>query len=70
MNKYNYELYSSHKSEHNNFVVKMLKAQNEFEKGRVNLDFELFDFLKDSLIKHILATDKKLGIFLNEKGVY
>ncbi|OHD16021.1 MAG: hypothetical protein A2086_04875 [Spirochaetes bacterium GWD1_27_9] len=68
MEKSNYPYYEEHKNEHSVFFKKMLEIQKEFSKGKLNIEKELLDFLKDWLIKHILATDKKLGNFLLEKG--
>ena len=40
-----------------------------FLPNKIFLSIEVMDFLKDWLIKHILATDKEYSVFLISKGV-
>lgn len=69
MTQYGYPGYQLHKREHEKFVEKVKKFQDDFNAGKVLLTNEVMNFLKDWLVNHIKGTDKKMGLFLNEKGV-
>lgn len=69
MTKHNYPLYSQHKREHDKFVKQVLSYQNDYNSGKIAITLDVMNFLKDWLVNHILGTDKKVGSFLNEKGI-
>lgn len=69
MTRYAYPEYQLHKSQHDQFVAKVLKFQQDFEKGNILASMDVMNFLKDWLVNHIQVSDKKYGPFLNEKGI-
>ncbi|MDA8212497.1 MAG: bacteriohemerythrin [Clostridia bacterium] len=69
LTRYAYPEYQLHKAQHDQFVNKVLKFQQDFEKGNILASMDVMNFLKDWLVNHILVIDKKYVPFLNEKGV-
>lgn len=53
----NYDFHS-HKNQHNYFIVKVKEMIN-MKKEEIN--FELFNFMKEWILNHVLITDKKMG---------
>ncbi len=68
MQRYNYPGYVKHKFEHDQFVKKVTEFKDKFESGQISA-IEVMRYLSDWLKSHILGSDKKLGAFLNTKGV-
>jgi hemerythrin-like metal-binding protein/PAS domain S-box-containing protein len=62
---YNPTLYAAHKDEHQEFVAKMTAVQREVKTNIKTLSSDLMDFLVNWLCNHILSTDKKMAISLN-----
>lgn len=56
----------SHRAQHLFFVEKVIQFQKRYPHF---MSIELFQFLKDWLITHIMQVDKKMGFFLKEKGL-
>ncbi|HEY9189156.1 MAG TPA: bacteriohemerythrin [Bacteroidota bacterium] len=50
--------FHSHKNQHNYFIVKVQEMSN-MEREEIN--FELFNFMKEWILNHVLITDKKMG---------
>lgn len=69
MTQYSYPQFALHKTEHDKLVQQVLSFQKDFNSGKVAITLDLMTFLRDWLANHILGTDKKIGAFLNEKGV-
>ena len=67
--KYGYPDAADHVDKHNKMTAKVLALQKDFRAGKVTITFDVMDFLKKWLDKHIMGTDKKYGPFLNSKGV-
>lgn len=65
MDEYQYPDSSEEISEHKMFINKT----NTWLENENCSDLEVLDFLRDWLHNHILITDKKLGAYLNSKGV-
>ncbi|RKZ74881.1 MAG: hemerythrin, partial [Gammaproteobacteria bacterium] len=49
---------------------RLLTLQRHFSAGEATISQEIFDFLKDWLVNHILGSDKEYTVFLNAKGVF
>jgi hemerythrin len=64
-----YPDYHKHKIEHERFINKVTDFETRFNNGHLILSFEITNFLKDWLKKHIQGTDKKYSDFLISKGV-
>lgn len=60
---------TDHKGQHAAFIAKVQELMNKVKSGNSMITMEVGQFLKDWLIKHIGATDKKFGAFLNTKGI-
>jgi len=63
---YNPEMFARHCQEHQEFVDKMLRVQNEVQSDAALISKELLDFLVDWLCHHILKTDRLMAISLNQ----
>jgi hemerythrin-like metal-binding protein len=50
---------ASHKAQHKKFVDRISEFEQAFKTGKATLTFEIIEFLKDWLIKHIMVSDKK-----------
>jgi len=57
------------KRQHSDLVKQVVNYISKFQKGEAILTMELMNFLKDWLMNHIVATDKKYTSFLNSKGI-
>ncbi len=55
---HNYPASAQHKKAHEVFVKKLVHFKEQAESGHAMLGVDLLEFLKDWLLKHILATDK------------
>ncbi len=60
---------SGHKQEHKQFVEKVLDFKKGFDEGNMMLSMDVMNFLKDWLVTHIKATDKKYSKLFNENGL-
>lgn len=69
MEKFNYQQMNEHKLEHKKLTEQVEQFLESYSKGSIDLDEQLFDFLKSWLFEHILETDKKLGEYLHIRGV-
>lgn len=68
MQEYQYENYTQHKVEHDQFVAKAAALQRDFNSGKVTVTLDTMTFLKDWLTKHIMGTDKKYVVCFHENG--
>ncbi len=50
-----------HLEQHDDFISKVLELQSLNALGK-NISFELFDFMKEWILNHILISDLKLGV--------
>lgn len=69
MEKFNYQQMNEHKLEHKKLTEQVEQFLESYSKGSIDLDEQLFEFLKKWLFEHILETDKKLGEYLHIRGV-
>jgi len=67
--KFGYSEAATHKSEHDQFVKKVVKFISGFDSGKPLLTLEVIDFLKDWLIDHIKGSDQKYSVCFNENGL-
>lgn len=71
MKHYQYPEFEAHRKMHNDFMVFAASADSALASGTkspLNPN-NVFKYLANWLLEHILKTDKELGVFLNEKGV-
>jgi hemerythrin len=69
MKIHGYTSYEQHKKEHNSLMLDVYGAIKDFQEGHGPLPMSIMQFIKDWLLTHIKETDKKLGTFLNGKGI-
>ena len=69
-NQHGYPETSAHLDKHQKLVSQVLDFKGKFDRKEAEVNFDLMDFLKAWLTKHIVKEDKKYGPFLNGKGVY
>lgn len=69
MKTYDYNLFLSHKTEHDQLTQQVIDLQNEFNSGSTRITVKVMNFLKDWLKNHIIQNDVKFGNFLNNAGV-
>lgn len=69
MSEYDYPYTAEHHKEHNEFMITAATTDNVLNSGKEVEPIRVFKFLADWLRGHILGTDRKLGKFLNSKGV-
>jgi len=56
---FNYPESNVHIDEHQKFVAEVIKFKTQFDNGNIILSIEIFRFLKNWLVNHILVSDKK-----------
>lgn len=64
-----YPEYETHKTDHDRFVHEVMNAAKDYIEKRAVPTQKILHFLAHWLIEHIMGHDKKLGIFLKEKGL-
>ena len=61
--------YISHKLEHDRYYTKIMNFKDAVARGETKLNLEILNSLKKWFYNHLQINDKKLGHFLNEKGI-
>ncbi|MGE5412225.1 MAG: bacteriohemerythrin [Clostridiales bacterium] len=69
MSEHGYVSYISHTKEHNDFKIVIEGYRKEIESGQLVVSMEMVKYLKEWFIKHILVSDKLIGVFLKRKGI-
>lgn len=59
----------AHRGAHRQFVERVQAFKRDFDDGQALHPVEIVEFIRDWWRSHILVVDKKLGAFLNEKGL-
>lgn len=67
--RYGYPGSAAHKTEHDQFVARVSRFEEDLTRGSVTLSMEVMQFLKNWLASHILKTDKQYSDFLCSHGV-
>ncbi len=70
MTKFGFPFMDEHVKEHNDFKLKASDLVTRFENSTAIISIEVMNFLRDWLNNHIMDTDKKYQVFLNEHGVF
>jgi hemerythrin len=65
-----YPAFPEHKAEHIRLTAQVVEYQKQYKEGNVGISVKLGNFLKDWLIGHIQASDKKYAAFMNAKGIF
>lgn len=69
MEEHAYEDYEAHKAAHAKLTQQVADLQENLNSGEVVPGVQVMIFLRHWLTDHILAMDKKLGAYLNSKGL-
>ncbi len=69
MQNFKFTGYPAHKKEHEGFITKVDKFQNDFDEGKLGLSIEVMTFLRDWVVKHIKETDKMYVALFKENGL-
>jgi hemerythrin-like metal-binding protein len=62
--------YISHKLEHDRFIKKHSVLYKSIKSGTEFINLELLSSLRKWFFNHLELNDKKLGTYLNSKGIY
>lgn len=69
MKEINYPEISEHIESHQYFIEIVQDFAKRQLEGEIALSLKLLDFLKNWLLNHILVTDKKIAIFVEEQNL-
>jgi len=69
MRQFKYPNYEQHKKEHEDFISKVNALEEKLKKGTTIVSFEITNFLKDWIKKHIQESDKQYTEFFIKNGV-
>jgi len=64
-----YPYIKEHKEQHDELSMQALDLYDKFRAGQTTISVPVLNFLKTWLNNHILSSDKKLGAYLESKGV-
>jgi len=68
--QYGYPGYEEHKRIHDDLTMKAKQLKTALDQGNNLISIDVMLFLSNWLNTHILEEDKKIGPFLNSKGVH
>ncbi|MHC4267621.1 MAG: bacteriohemerythrin [Planctomycetota bacterium] len=66
---FNYPEYQLHKKEHKDFLMTTVGFCKEVMNGNYNIIYDLFEYLKQWMAKHIQGSDKKYIECFNKNGL-
>ena len=66
MDRYKHQFVKQHIAEHLYFMDRVLKFEKEFAGDNADFTIEIFIFMKDWLLNHILITDRLMGEDIKE----
>ncbi len=69
MLSHEYPEYAAHKKEHEDLIAQVAELRKRADRKELNITIDLLHFLRDWVKNHIMNTDKKLGNFLNSRGI-
>lgn len=70
MIQFNYMGYYLHKKEHDQFALNTIELKEQIHRSDMVLTLDIYYFLTDWLVNHILGTDKKYSKHFNDNGLY
>ncbi len=65
----NYPELQEHRKEHERLIEEVFDLNARCEVGKTEITFETMEFLKHWLLDHILAEDKKLRDYFEQRGI-
>lgn len=69
MDRFNYPGTDAHKNEHRLFVEKVTDVKTRFDAGKMVISYEITNFVKDWVIKHVMGSDKKYSKCFTDNGL-
>ena len=66
MQKIRYADFKQHQAEHDKLLKDVLELQTKFHSGNGMLSVQVFSFLRNWLVQHIMGTDKKLALAMRQ----
>lgn len=69
MSQYAYPETAAHKADHADFMAKAAQVAKDHQAAKLGLSMDVLNFLGDWLVTHINGSDKRLGKFLESKGI-
>lgn len=69
MQQHDYPKFAAQKKEHDFFIEKVKKYQDDLNSGKTSFSVDMSVFLKNWLVNHISVVDKEYGSFFNQKGI-
>ncbi len=67
--KYGYSDTQLHTEEHQGFVAQVTTFYEDYKSGSVTISYDLMNFLRDWLLKHIQGSDKKYSDEFQNKNI-
>ena len=68
--EYGYSGFSKHKETHNNFISRIVQFKEDYQDGKKEVCEDMYFFLENWLINHILHYDVEAVNWLKEKGLH
>lgn len=65
-----YPDYEGHRQQHEKLLKQIVALHKEFEAGDILLSFAIMLDLKAWALRHISSSDKRLGLYLNDKDIF
>lgn len=69
LKKISYPDIENHKNDHDAFLSNLVAYQNLLKINSLNLSMEIINYLKNSIIHHILISDKPLAEYILKKNI-
>ena len=70
MLEHGYPEYEVQREQHQDFLNQVNEFKTSYAAGKTMMTTEVMGFLVNWLTNHIAQTDKKYGVFFNDKGIY
>ena len=67
--EYGYSGFSQHQESHNNFIDRIIKFKEDYRKGKKDVCEEMYFYLENWLVNHILHYDIEAVDWLKKKGL-
>ena len=69
MREYGYPEYETHRRKHIDLTEQVYDIKRRIQAGEMEIYMQVFDFLKEWIINHILTEDRKMTPFFDNKGI-
>ncbi len=69
MTRADYRDFTAHKKEHEDFTAIVVDYKKQFDEGKSTVSIKTMNFLMTWVTKHIMSSDKKYTVPLNDAGI-